>query len=90
MATIRSEDSVWSYHENSSAALTDTVVQAAPGLGLSIYITDIIFSVSVVTAFSLLLEAGTTTTILGPSIPRQSERTRSVFTRRRKSRRIPR
>ena len=66
MATIRSEDSVWSYHENSSAALTDTVVQAAPGLGLSIYITDIIFSVSVVTAFSLLLEAGTTTTILGP------------------------
>ena len=41
-------------------------MQAAPGLGLSIYITDIMFSVSVVTAFSILLESGTTTTIMGP------------------------
>ena len=56
----------WSYHENSSSALTDTTVHAAPGAGLSLYITDVKFSTNAATAFSLLIEEGTTTTVLGP------------------------
>lgn len=55
----------WSYHENSSSALTDAVVQAAPGAGLSVYITDIVFSTGAATACNIFLEESTTT-ILGP------------------------
>lgn len=55
----------WSYHENSSSALTDAAVQAAPGAGLSVYITDIVFSTGAATAINIFLEEGTTT-ILGP------------------------
>lgn len=56
----------WSYHENSSSALTDTSVQSAPGAGLSIHVTDIILSCGGATAMSLIIEEGTTTTVIGP------------------------
>ena len=55
----------WSYHENSSSALTDTSVQAAPGVGLSIYITDISVSTGAATALNFFLEEGATT-VFGP------------------------
>lgn len=55
----------WSYHENSSSALTDTSVQAAPGAGLSVYITDIVFSTGAATACNIFFEEGAST-ILGP------------------------
>jgi hypothetical protein len=67
VATVRDDHpNKWSYHENSSSALTDTSVQAAPGAGLSIYITDIILSCGGATAMSLIIEEGTTTTVVGP------------------------
>ena len=56
----------WSYHENSSSALTDTTVNAACGAGLYNYITSITFSTNAATAASILIEDSTTTTILGP------------------------
>ena len=56
----------WSYHENSSSALTDTTVKAAPGAGLSIYITDIVCSTGAATAMDFFIEEGTTTIVLGP------------------------
>ena len=55
----------WSYHSNGSAALTDAAVQAAPGVGLSVYITDIIFSTGAATACNIFFEEGAKT-ILGP------------------------
>lgn len=55
----------WSYHENSSNALTDTSVKAAPGAGFSIFVTDIIFSTGAATACNIFFEEGATT-ILGP------------------------
>ena len=55
----------WSYHENSSAALTDTSVHAAPGVGLSLYVTDIICSTGAATALNIFFEEGVTT-VLGP------------------------
>lgn len=55
----------WFFHENSSNALTDSVVQAAPGTGIHIYITDIIFSTNAATVCSIFLEEGSTT-IIGP------------------------
>lgn len=57
---------LWSYHEDSSSALTDTTVQAAPAAGLSIYVTDIVVSIGAATAFNVFFEEGTTTKILGP------------------------
>lgn len=56
---------IWSYHENSSAALTDTSVHAAPGVGLSLYVTDIICSTGAATALNIFFEEGVTT-VLGP------------------------
>ena len=56
---------LFSYHENSSSALTDTTVQAAPGAGLSLYVTDIICSTGAATAFNIFFEEGSTT-VLGP------------------------
>jgi hypothetical protein len=56
---------VWSYHENSSSALTDASVHAAPGAGLSLYVTDIVVSIGAATAFNIFFEEGTTT-VLGP------------------------
>ena len=55
----------WSYHENSSSALTDASVQAAPGAGLSVYITDIMLSNGAATALNLFIEEGAST-VLGP------------------------
>lgn len=56
---------VWSYHENSSSALTDTTVHAAPAAGLSLYVTDIICSTGAATAMNIFFEEGATT-VLGP------------------------
>jgi hypothetical protein len=56
---------LWSYHENSSSALTDTSVKAAPASGFSIYVTDIIISLGAATALNVFFEEGSTT-ILGP------------------------
>ena len=56
---------VWSYHVNGSSALTDTTVHAAPGAGLSLYVTDIIISSGAATAMNAFFEE-TATTVLGP------------------------
>ena len=57
---------LWSYHENSSSALTDTTVKGAPGANNAIYVTDIVVSTGSATAFNIFFEEGTTTTVLGP------------------------
>jgi len=56
---------IWSYHENSSSALTDTSVHAAPAAGLSLYVTDIVVSTGAATAFNIFFEEGAST-VLGP------------------------
>ena len=56
---------VWSYHENSSNALTDASVHAAPGVGLSLYVTDIVCSTGAATALNIFFEESATT-VLGP------------------------
>ena len=56
---------IWSYHENSSNALTDTSVHAAPATGLSLYVTDIVVSTGAATALNIFFEEGATT-VLGP------------------------
>ena len=56
----------WTYHENSSSALTDTTVRAACATGFYNYVCSIVASTNAATAFSLLIEDSTTTTILGP------------------------
>lgn len=56
---------IWSYHENSSSALTDTQVHAAPAAGLSLYVTDIIVSTGAATALNFFLEEGAST-VFGP------------------------
>lgn len=48
----------WSYHENSSSALTDTTVQSSPGAGFQTVITDIIVSTGAATALNFFLEEG--------------------------------
>lgn len=55
----------WSYHVNGSSALTDTTVQAAPGAGLSLYVTDIVISLGAGTALNVFFEEGAST-VLGP------------------------
>lgn len=55
----------WTYHENSSSALTDASVHAAPGVGLSLYVETIVVSTGAATAFNVFLEEGAST-ILGP------------------------
>lgn len=55
----------WSYHVNGSTALTDTSVHAAPGAGLSLYVTDIVISSGAATAMNAFFEESTTT-VLGP------------------------
>jgi len=55
----------WSYHSDGSTALTDSQVQASPGAGLSVFITDIIVSSGAATAMNVFLEEGSTK-ILGP------------------------
>ena len=56
---------MWSYHENSSSALTDVSVQGAPAAGYSIFVTDIIVSTGAATALNVFFEEGAST-ILGP------------------------
>ena len=56
---------VWSYHENSSGALTDASVHAAPAAGLSLYVTDIVGSTGAATALNVFFEEGAST-VLGP------------------------
>jgi hypothetical protein len=56
---------LWSYHEDSASALTDTSVQAAPAAGFSVYITDIVFSTGAATACNIFFEEGAAK-ILGP------------------------
>ena len=56
---------VWSYHSNGSTALTDASVHAAPGAGLSLYVTDIVCSLGAATALNIFFEEGATT-VLGP------------------------
>jgi hypothetical protein len=55
----------WSYHSNGSTALTDASVHAAPGAGLSLYVTDIVFSSGAATAINCFFEEGAST-VLGP------------------------
>lgn len=55
----------WSYHEDSSNALTDTSVQADPGDGFQIVITEIMFSTGAATACNIFFEEGSTK-VLGP------------------------
>lgn len=56
---------IWSYHEDSSSALTDAEVHAAPAAGLSLYVTDVIISLGAATALNVFFEEGSTKK-LGP------------------------
>lgn len=58
-------DDVWQYHEASSLALTSALVHAAPGPGLALYVTDIVFSTGAATAWNIFFSVGTLT-VLGP------------------------
>ncbi len=55
----------WSFHSDGSSALTDQAVEADPGDGLSIYVTDIVFSSGAATAINLFFEEGASK-VLGP------------------------
>ena len=56
---------IWSYHANGSAALTDASVHAAPGSGLSLYVTSITVSSGAATAMNVFFEEGASI-VLGP------------------------
>lgn len=58
---------IFSFHDHEAAGSlnTDTSVHAAPGAGLSLYVTDIVFSIGAATASSIFFEEGATT-VLGP------------------------
>lgn len=56
---------VWSYHVDGSSALTDTSVHAAPGAGLSLYVTDVMISLGAATALNVFFEEGASK-VLGP------------------------
>jgi len=62
---VRIYDRPWSYHADGTAALTDATVKAAPGAGLSIYLTDVVFSNGADTAKTIFFEEGSTK-VLGP------------------------
>lgn len=55
----------WSFHSDGSSALTDEAVQADPGDGFQIVITEITFSTGAATACNIFFEEGSTK-ILGP------------------------
>ena len=55
----------WSYHVDGSSALTDASVQADPGDGFQIVITNIVVSSGAATAMNMFLEEGATK-IFGP------------------------
>jgi hypothetical protein len=56
---------VWSYHEDSSTALTDATVHSAPASGLSLYVGSIVVSTGAATAMNVFFEEGSTK-VLGP------------------------
>lgn len=56
---------IWSYHVDGSGALTDAVVHAAPGAGLSLYVTEIVVSLGAAVAMNLFFEEGANK-VLGP------------------------
>lgn len=56
---------VWSKHLDGSTAYTDESVHAAPGAGLSLYVTDIVVSTGAATAMNIFFEESTTK-VLGP------------------------
>lgn len=56
---------IWSYHLDTSTAQTDASVHAAPGAGLSLYVTDIIISLGAATALNVFFEEGASK-VLGP------------------------
>jgi len=56
---------IWSYHLDTSTAQTDASVHAAPGAGLSLYVTDIVISLGAATALNVFFEEGATK-VLGP------------------------
>lgn len=55
----------WSYHEDSSSALTDATVQASPGAGFQIVVTEIMVSTGAATALNVFFEEGASK-VLGP------------------------
>jgi hypothetical protein len=56
---------VWSYHLDTSTAQTDTEVHASAGAGLSLFVTDVVFSNVGTAAINLFFEEGSTKK-LGP------------------------
>lgn len=56
---------IWSKHLDGSSAYTDESIHAAPGAGLSLYVTDIVFSSGAATAINLFFEEGASK-VLGP------------------------
>lgn len=57
---------VWTYHENSSNALTDATVHAATGdAATSLYVGTIVFSTGAATACNIFFEEGAST-VIGP------------------------
>lgn len=63
--SVAAPSTIWSYHEDSSSALTDASVQSAPASGLSVYVTDIVVSTGAATALNIFFEEGSTK-VLGP------------------------
>jgi len=57
---------LWSNNNNYGAAQTDTQIQAAPGAGLSLYITDILMSAEGACNILLVRATAGSTTIYGP------------------------
>lgn len=55
----------WTFHSDGSSALTDSVVHAAPGAGLSLWVTDIVVSTGAATAMNVFFEEGASK-VLGP------------------------
>ena len=56
----------WDYHEDSASGLSATLVQTAPGSGLSLYISSVTFAIGAATDTNFWLTTGTTTKIFGP------------------------
>jgi len=57
---------LWSNNNNYAAAQTDTQIQAAPGAGLSLYITDVAMSTDEACNIKLVRATAGSTTIWGP------------------------
>ena len=67
VANVRNDHpNKWSFHYDGSTALSSQVIAAAPGAGLSNYITDVAFSLGSSAASNNVRFKETSTTILGP------------------------